>query len=392
MNNYLGSNPPMQFMRKQVQLPLSSLRVITPSVDFKSNIVYSSQKEAFKMLNSNKIVRNEMVKTVEGFRKPHSYGIKKSGSMPTLDTVGQNCTPRQLQLKNLKNATRLNPNLSAYRKPPKIRIRKSPLYEMKRKTIKMDPNILKAGIARFILRKVSTVIPTGIQEDPFSKVINLPPMMGFETDGLFSKYMIGPPTYYWHKWDNGTWKPGSREQSTCVIIDGCLVLFGGLNGAMLNDVNVHNLQKHKWFKIKFQRNEQQPEPRYGHSAVAYKSKMYIFGGFRRYVESFKVRETYGDVYEFSTKTLKWDKINCSGILPFRRHHIAETIGKHMLIHGGIDQKSRVLDNIYILNLQNFSWSEVSIFGATPEKTSHHRSCMVIGQKILEKTKFEIFES
>ena len=128
---------------------------------------------------------------------------------------------------------------------------------------------------------------------------------------------------------------------------------------MLNDTWIFNIQKWKWYVLKFQRNEQQPEPRYGHSAIVHKTSVYIYGGYRRYNKSFKVRETYGDVYEFSTETLKWDKIRCSGQATFRRHHVAELIGKYMLIHGGINPKSWVLDDISILNLETFTWNDCS---------------------------------
>jgi Rab9 effector protein with kelch motifs len=280
----------------------------------------------------------------------------------------------------------------SFRKAPKIRIRQNPNYELKPKTIKMDPHALKLGIARYLLRKVSSVFNTGIEDNPFTNVIDLPPMMGFESDGLFTHLMQGPPMYYWHRRDIDSWVPQSREQATCVLVEGWLVVFGGLNSVMLNDINIHNFQKRKWFRIPFKRDEQQPDARYGHSAVVFKSKIYIYGGYRRYIESFKVRETYGDVFEFSPKTLKWDKLNCNGILSFRRNHIAETIGKHMLVHGGIDHKSRMLSDIFVLNLETQLWSELSITGLMPEKVSHHRSCLVMNSKIMLKTKFDLFDS
>ena len=168
-------------------------------------------------------------------------------------------------------------------------------------------------------------------------------------------------------------------------------MFGGLNGIMLNDTCIFNIQKWKWYYIKFERNEQQPEPRFGHSSVVYKSSVYVYGGYRRYNKSFKIRETYGDVYEFSTESLKWDKIRWSGQATFRRHHVAETIGKYMLIHGGIDHKSWVIDDICILNLETKSWSEVRINTLNPGKMSHHKSWLVIHPIVKEKG-FDLFSS
>ena len=182
-------------------------------------------------------------------------------------------------------------------------------------------------------------------------------MMGLDSYSMYGKFISKSPVCWWHKRQNFKWAPKSREHATCNYVDGCLILFGGLNSKMLNEVCIFNLQEQKWYKVKFEINQQQPEPRYGHSGVIYKSNLYIYGGYRRYNNSFKVRDTYGDMFVFSTKTLKWDKLNWNGLMTFRRHHIAEVVGGHMVIHGGIDHKSRILDSLYLFEFSNQTWSE-----------------------------------
>ena len=104
------------------------------------------------------------------------------------------------------------------------------------------------------------------------------------------------------------------------MVDGSLVLFGGQNSQMLNDVNIFDLRTWKWTKVQTQSGVYAPEPRYGHSAVQYGANVIVYGGYRHFVKSFKVRDTYGDVAVFSTDTLSWDKPVTGGLFTFRRHH------------------------------------------------------------------------
>ena len=255
----------------------------------------------------------------------------------------------------------------------------------------MDPKAIKAGIARFLLRNVSRALPNDILENPFSKLIKLPQMMGFDNRAPIGKFSKQPPLYYWHEKNVPTWSPNSREQAACVFTEGCIVLIGGLNGVMLQDINVFNIQKNRWFSVKFTRRDQQPEPRYGHTAVSYRSDIYLYGGYRRYVESFKERDTYGDVYQFWTDSLKWDKLNCNGEFTFRRNHIAMVIGKYMIVHGGINQKSMVLDDIYSFDFKKKYWEEVKITGKKPKPVSHHSWCLVMHPYMLNQHNLDLYK-
>lgn len=191
----------------------------TPTVQIKSNIVYSSPKEAIKMLNSNNIINNEFNKVVENFRIKKLLECSRYGSMPNLKSkvqlpsstteFGNFMRKPSIDLRKLKFN---NTMLKGYRKQPKIRISQLPKYEGKRKTVKMDPKALKAGIARFILRSVTTSIPTSIQDNPFTKIIQLPKMMGFDNRIVNKHILKEPPLYFWHKKNIISWSPKSREQ------------------------------------------------------------------------------------------------------------------------------------------------------------------------------------
>ena len=196
------------------------------------------------------------------------------------------------------------------------------------------------------------------KKTPFSKVIKLPQMLGYDQND--SKIVFNPEgtICFWKQAQLDSWSPKSREYSTCTFVDGSLVQFGGLNAKMLNDVNILDFRTWKWMPVKFDLKEYVPEPRYGHIAVSYKTYVVIHGGYRRFLASLKARDAYGDVAYFNTDTLKWDKPVCQGITTFRRHHTAAVVGKTMIIHGGLDEKSQLLSSVFSFNLQKYEWKEV----------------------------------
>ncbi|CAI2386527.1 unnamed protein product [Moneuplotes crassus] len=377
-------------MSKNENQRMPSIRLQTPLVSIKSNVVYTSPREAFKMLNSNKIIKNEFNKVVEGIRTEKFMELAKTTSAPNLRNKFENNTPKRIQ--TLKDLKMIGTARRSYRKQPKIRISQLPAYEGKRKTVKMDPKALRAGIARFILRSVKRSLPNSIPDNPFTKIIQMPQMMGFDNRTMSSQFSGKAPLFYWKIKNISSWSPNSREQAACVFCEECIVLIGGLNSRMLQDVNVFNVQKGKWFPLKFNRTDAQPEPRYGHTAVVYGSNIYVYGGYRRYVESFKIRETYGDIYSFNTSYLKWEKLNCNGEITFRRNHICEVVGNYMLVHGGLNHKSEVIGDIHAFNFKTQFWQKIKMKKNGPDAVSHHRSCIVMHPYMLNKNNLDLFKS
>ncbi|CAI2386706.1 unnamed protein product [Moneuplotes crassus] len=341
------------------------------------------------MVNSNKIIKNEFNRVVEGIRTEKFVDMVRNTSVPSLRLKLHKNTPKPIQ--TLKDLRLINTARKSYRKQPKIRIRQLPEYEGKRKTAKMDPNALRAGIARFILRSVKKSLPNSIPDNPFTKIIQMPQMMGFDSRSISNQFSKEPPLFYWKTKDISSWSPNSREQAACVFCEECIVLIGGLNSYMLQDINVFNIQKGKWFPLKFDKQDTQPEPRHGHTAVVYKSNIYVYGGYRRYIESIKIRETYGDLYVFNTNYLRWDKINSNGEMTYRRNHICEVVGNYMLVHGGLNNKSKVLDDIYVFSFKTQFWQRIKI-KSKPDAVSHHKSCLVMHPYMLNKNNLDLFKS
>lgn len=62
----------------------------------------------------------------------------------------------------------------------------------------------------------------------------------------------------------------------------------------------------------------------------------------------------------------------------------------MIVHGGLDEKSRLLDTFYSLNMNTFKWLECQLVGEGPGKVSHHKCCVVLNPE-RKKHKFDLFE-
>ncbi|KAA6313645.1 MAG: hypothetical protein EZS28_055720, partial [Streblomastix strix] len=91
-----------------------------------------------------------------------------------------------------------------------------------------------------------------------------------------------------------------------------------------------------------------PAPRYYHTAVEYKNKMYIFGGKGEV-------QVYNDLWEFDPKDLQWRKLVTQGNVPSPRMcHISVVIGDELFIQGGTYQIQNQLGDMHCINLRVFN--------------------------------------
>ena len=181
--------------------------------------------------------------------------------------------------------------------------------------------------------------------------------------------------------------PESREEF-CMDYDDIrknIYLFSGNS----SNINTHQLWKYNlldniWTSIEA---DYIPEARRGHTGVLYKNKFYIFGGI--YLNSNFLAKL--EVFDFSTNSWLTNNYNYF-LFKLRRNHIACLIGSQMLIHGGIDEDGQILDDSYILNLNNnLIWSKASIMPILiPPKLAYHSCCLAITSDILYSNKFNIY--
>uniref|UniRef100_A0A1Q3G2U4 Putative host cell transcription factor hcfc1 n=1 Tax=Culex tarsalis TaxID=7177 RepID=A0A1Q3G2U4_CULTA len=114
-----------------------------------------------------------------------------------------------------------------------------------------------------------------------------------------------------------------------------------------------------------------PFQRYGHTAVAYENKVYIWGG--------RNDEIVCDIlYCYDTRTLKWSRPAVTGTVPGARDgHSACIYGNRMYIFGGFEETiDKFSCDVHYLNLQTMAWTYVDTRGDPPTFRDFHSATIV----------------
>ena len=99
-------------------------------------------------------------------------------------------------------------------------------------------------------------------------------------------------------------------------------------------------------------------PRYGHTGILYQKKFYIFGG-KQKSHNFT---GFGDLEIYSLQDNKWiiPSVYTKSYLKLRKNHVAELVGNHMFVHGGISEDGDYLNDSYLLGFHPIKWSKCII--------------------------------
>eukprot|EP01017_Pseudomicrothorax_dubius_P015171 TRINITY_DN17598_c0_g1_i2.p1 TRINITY_DN17598_c0_g1~~TRINITY_DN17598_c0_g1_i2.p1 ORF type:complete len:632 (-),score=66.75 TRINITY_DN17598_c0_g1_i2:144-2039(-) len=171
--------------------------------------------------------------------------------------------------------------------------------------------------------------------------------------------------FYWSHIDMGnSFKPSMREGATFTLIEGRGYLYGGLSRTIHNDVTVYNFKTAEWEESIQSNDSNNIHSRLGHTAVAFRRKLYVFGGEKMFNPTVKIRDCFNDVRTFDTQTKKWNTIKPSSdtMIEPRRNHIAVVVGNYMFVNGGITSTGRFMNDTWILDLALSRWKKVRAEG------------------------------
>lgn len=171
-----------------------------------------------------------------------------------------------------------------------------------------------------------------------------------------------------------------RVNHTAVAIGDYIYSFGGYcsneDYRLLNTIDVHilNTQNLRWYQVPQRKNEyglplQYPEvpfQRYGHTSVAYKNRVYMWGG--------RNDETGCNIlFCFDTQTFQWTRPKVTGDVPgVRDGHSACIIGHFMYIFGGFEEEINQFScDVHKLNLKTMEWKYVQTTGSPPSYRDFH---------------------
>lgn len=153
-----------------------------------------------------------------------------------------------------------------------------------------------------------------------------------------------------------------------------------------------------WTKKQFQENEY-PESRSHHSAIAYETKIIVFGGFRN------SHSRFNDTWIYDTITEEWSQlisntlmemndinetdngkelINSELSLPIPRgSHSAILLNSNKMLifggYGGSGYSRKDFNDVMILDLQTWEWTTVHCNGESPEPRAGHQGVLVKDQ-------------
>ncbi|GFU24038.1 kelch domain-containing protein 3, partial [Nephila pilipes] len=165
-----------------------------------------------------------------------------------------------------------------------------------------------------------------------------------------------------------------RANHAAVAIGHRIYSFGGFctdNMPKYMDVCCFDTISLKWFMANYRITNQSPRSCFGHSVVAYKDRIYLWGG-----ESFF--RSCNTLYCFEYGTLSWSIPETSGEGPkITDGHSACVIGDYMYIFGGYEEDTfGFSDKVFRINLITFNWETVLTHGLPPSKRDFHTASVI----------------
>lgn len=194
--------------------------------------------------------------------------------------------------------------------------------------------------------------------------------------------------------------PKPRRHASLVVHGGSLFVYGGfdVDDKVLADLWQFKIETNQWALIHLktampytpQDPPQLPVARAEHTAVVEGNRMIVFGG---YDGKKKLNDTY--VYDFAAN--QWSRPgNAEHNAPSRRcKHSAVLYKKKIYVVGGFQYKdgaNYALTDMHILDLDSYSWSTVLMNKASPEALQGHKavacgdSMYVIGGKVRSRSR------
>ncbi|KAH3723086.1 nucleotide exchange factor RasGEF F [Pelomyxa schiedti] len=164
-------------------------------------------------------------------------------------------------------------------------------------------------------------------------------------------------------------QPLARHSHTCVVHNGTMILFGGMtkNGPQ-NDLYTFKFSRNRWSRVEIDTTQPYPPKRWGHKAVVWHGKMFVFGGFG-------TSDPMQDLWILSLDTLVWMSPLLYGTPPSPRgHHAMEVLGKRMFVHGGFNGVNSLSD-MHCLRLHTLSWSSLRVPSLMAPRKGHTMTVM-----------------
>uniref|UniRef100_A0A7N0RGD7 F-box domain-containing protein n=1 Tax=Kalanchoe fedtschenkoi TaxID=63787 RepID=A0A7N0RGD7_KALFE len=174
-------------------------------------------------------------------------------------------------------------------------------------------------------------------------------------------------------------EPSARASHSLNFVSDCLVLFGGgcEGGRHLDDTWVAYVGDNCENSLKWQKIDSRfPTGRFGHTCVVLDDCLVLFGGIND--NGLRQNDTWVGKIECSEATgitLTWNMLNVgTHVPPPRGAHAACCIGNSMVVHGGIGLSGVRLGDTWVLDLSSSdcfgTWTEICPILDPPARSGH----------------------
>ncbi|KAG8388718.1 hypothetical protein BUALT_Bualt02G0154500 [Buddleja alternifolia] len=162
--------------------------------------------------------------------------------------------------------------------------------------------------------------------------------------------------------------PTPRDSHSCTTVGDNLFVFGGTDGRRpLNDLHILDTSSNTWILPSVRGNG--PEAREGHSAALIGKRLFIFGGSGKFENS---ENYYDDLYILNIETFSWKRVVPSGTPPSKRDsHTCSSWKNKIIVIGGEDSRDYYLSDVHILDADTLVWSKLNTTGQVlPPRGGH----------------------
>lgn len=149
------------------------------------------------------------------------------------------------------------------------------------------------------------------------------------------------------------------SHAACIESEGIVYTFGGISKLdPVSEIYTINLETLECKAL--EKKGYWPPPMSSHTAVINPEtkKVYIYGGFIKYSPT-------SNIHEYNVATNEWNKLTITAPLPPSRScHAASFFQGSMIVYGGINAEGDLLNDLWIFNIAENTWTNVDFSGST----------------------------
>jgi N-acetylneuraminic acid mutarotase len=194
---------------------------------------------------------------------------------------------------------------------------------------------------------------------------------------------------YWALVETEGWRPEARQSATFTTISQKIYLIGGIGRAIYSEMYWFNHVNKRWTRVENKAVE--PDPRFGHTAVENDRNIVLFGGATSLKRDNELRQCLNTVKIFKPETEEWEVLKTGGLyLSTRKHHCTTIVGRHLFIHGGLNDRNNLLQDSAILSFHSRIWKAVEATGTPPGPRAFHTALAILPDEARHNTSIKLY--